>query len=505
MNDGSDKLYKNFAKNSFYIYLLTYITAPFGYFIRILYTKNFSLSEFGMFYSIIGFYSILSILCDIGFSNTFSYFGPKFYEKKEYSKLKSLLYYSVIIQIISSLIFGILIFVFSGYIAKYYFKDLASVKMLYVLAVYFLFLNVSKPFHNFFLVKLNMFLNLLYTLLYLVLIFALSFFYIYFFDGTSIYIIGVIWGIVFAFMTLLYIFLIFFSFSEVFAKGTFFFEKSFFNQIFNYAFYSALSIGAILFLQKIDTQVITFFLGFEDVGLYEISMSIANVIVVLFAPIQRLIFPLTSKLFESCKNELENIVSNVYSFLFYVTLPCVVFFSIFAKDIVAVLYDPKYFHSTLLIAILSSSALIQVFFNMNYSVLAGLNKIKERNIVLILGGIMNLLLNILFVLIFGLNGIAFATFISSFAIFLLSYVELNRNALKLKLKNIKSIIFANIVFTLILLFSNFFVPPFNILLRMIIIFIPAFLIYLIIGFILKVYDIKLIKTLFNIKVKKNDK
>ena len=79
---------KYLLRQGFWIYLFTFLAAPLGYLIRILYARTLSVEEFGLIYSIIGFIALISIFNDLGFSETLNYYATRFYEKKQYAKVK---------------------------------------------------------------------------------------------------------------------------------------------------------------------------------------------------------------------------------------------------------------------------------------------------------------------------------------------------------------------------------------------------------------------------------
>src|SRR5690606_31304310 len=111
------------VKNLIFVYLFSYLAAPLGYFIRMIYSRALSVEEFGLFYAVIGFYTFISIFNDLGFSETLGYYGTRFYEKKKYAELKASMYFAIFMQSFSSVIITLLVFISSSFLATNYFKS----------------------------------------------------------------------------------------------------------------------------------------------------------------------------------------------------------------------------------------------------------------------------------------------------------------------------------------------------------------------------------------------
>ena len=152
----------DFSKQIFLIYLFSYLAAPLGYFIKILYAKNLSVEEFGLIYSIIGVLGLISIFNDFGMTETLNYFGVKFYEKKKWLELKLSFYYALFTQTITAVIISIIIFFSSTYLLENYFKYDVNSNILIFFLLYFIFMNLSRPIMTIFNVSGKYFYKKLY-------------------------------------------------------------------------------------------------------------------------------------------------------------------------------------------------------------------------------------------------------------------------------------------------------------------------------------------------------
>jgi len=136
---------KYIFRQSLWIFLLTALTLPLGYLIKILYVRTFSIEEFGLIFSIIGLITLVSIFNDLGFSETLKYYATRFYEKKQYSKIKESIMFAFLVQGSIAIILSLAFWFLAPIMSKYYFKSPEAIWALRTFLLYFIFLNLSKP------------------------------------------------------------------------------------------------------------------------------------------------------------------------------------------------------------------------------------------------------------------------------------------------------------------------------------------------------------------------
>lgn len=94
--------------------------APLQYLVRIVIAKNLPLDQVGILYSLLGLTGILSIYNDLGFREAIGFFYPKYLAGKEFNKAKTLLIFTLVLQLVSAVVLGILLRFFSSAIAEHY-------------------------------------------------------------------------------------------------------------------------------------------------------------------------------------------------------------------------------------------------------------------------------------------------------------------------------------------------------------------------------------------------
>lgn len=492
-----------FIKNTFWIYFFTIISAPLGYFIRILYAKNLTPEEFGLFYSILGFFGIVSLFNDLGFTETLKYYGIKFLKEKNYEKLRLSFYYSIIIQAITSLLLIGIIMYFSNFFAKYYFKSGEFVKILPILSFYFIIINIIKPIIVMLEINFNYFLNKLYNFLYLFIVLLFSSIFYFCFKKINIIIISYIWSATFVFLFILF-FIISLKKYKFIRNISIKYEKKLIKELFSYGLIVVIGSSATILLNRIDVQMITYFLNLKDVAYYQIALSIGSILTILFSPVSIILQTLSSKLIlENKKEELNKLLSYIYLFILFISLPIFLILILYNKLIINLLFSSNYFYSSKLSIIILFFYYINIYLFINYSIIFGLKKLKEKNKMLIVAGIFNIILNYILIKYFDIYGAGIATLIVTSYLFIYSLIIMFKENVKINL-NLRTL-FKILILNLIFLGTIFILKKIaieNIYLKIIFVLIISLSEYYILGWFMKIYKINKIIDLLNIKLSK---
>ena len=401
---------KSLKKQVSYLYLFSYLTLPIGFLIGVTLRRNFSVEEVGFFFAVLSLFTMLSVFNDLGLTETLNYYGVKFYEKKKWGKLKSSFYYALLLQSLSAIIISVIIFFISNLLFKYYFKFESNI--LFYLLIFFISNNLSSSVlvlfqvhENYFYQQIFIFLSKTFELiLILIIIFLrLNFEYIAF----AIIIPNIA-------LTLMCIYTIYSKNFCNLRKVRFKLDFNLYKKLHKYAFHVMLGLGLVLILGPVDIMFITFFSGIKDVAFYTAAESVTSLISVFLAPITAIMFPIATRLIENKKiDSLNSIVTKIYKFFLVFGVPFIILFTQFSDIIVTFLFGRDYLSSAPLSGPLAISTLMALFNTVNFGIIAGLGKIKQRNVVLIITGLTNIILNFLFFYFFGLVGVAFSTAVVS--------------------------------------------------------------------------------------------
>ena len=132
------------------VYLFVLLAAPISYFIRILYARSLSLDEYGVFYAVIAFLSLIMIFKDMGLMQSLVYFIPQYLIKKDYKKIRSSITFILFIEIFSAAFIMGILYYFRNFLAFNYFKNPIFLTILPFFGLMFLFHNATELFINIF-------------------------------------------------------------------------------------------------------------------------------------------------------------------------------------------------------------------------------------------------------------------------------------------------------------------------------------------------------------------
>jgi O-antigen/teichoic acid export membrane protein len=481
---------KYLIRQGFWIYLFTFLAAPLGYLIRILYARTFSVEEFGLIYSIIGFIALISIFNDLGFSETLNYYATRFYEKKQYAKVKGSFIFALLMQGGTAILLGILFWFLSPWLAEHYFRSPLALNVFRAFIMYFFFYNVSMSLiqllhatHNYLISPLSEFLR---QFIILFLSFAL-----FYFDILSSKNIGLIWGISYLFLVIIY-FILYYKILTNIAKVKTVLSFDLFKKLWSYAIFAIWTTGASIILSRIDVFMITFLLNVEAVGYYTIAFSLASLISILFSPVMSIFFPMSSKLSLTNKGseKLNHIIRTMYSLGLYIILPVVVVLAMFPSEVINLMFGVKFISSKNTLIILSFGILFGVFNGFNVSIMSGLKMLKEKTYLMFSGIIINTILNFLLIPYLNIEGAAFATLITFFAMMIYSYYLISKRIkVNLNLRLMFKVFLCNVVIILII-YSLKIILNLNMYIEAIIIGLIVMIVYVIIGRFIKIINFK---------------
>jgi len=104
MLNPNESLSEKIVNKGFWIYVFVILTGPISYGIRMILSDNLSLSDFGLFYGLISFISLLSVYNDFGMTESLNYFVPKLIVKEDYGRPKVLFFLAFVSQVFTSVI-----------------------------------------------------------------------------------------------------------------------------------------------------------------------------------------------------------------------------------------------------------------------------------------------------------------------------------------------------------------------------------------------------------------
>ncbi len=176
-----------------------------------------------------------------------------------------------------------------------------------------------------------------------------------------------------------------------------------------------------------DILIIGWLLSAEDVGLYSAGQRIVQLLYLLPSMMNTSLLPTFSCLANSDDKRLRSMLEMVLTFVFLAAIPIAIGGFILGKEIIAFVFGEGYIKSALSFQILMLTILIDFPAVILSSMVFAYNKQKSLMVYSAIGGISNVVFDLIFIPRFGITGSAVATLLAQF----LSQIYLRRTAKKI--------------------------------------------------------------------------
>jgi O-antigen/teichoic acid export membrane protein len=451
---------KLIVKSSLIIFMGIFISKILTYAYRVIIARKFGPEAYGLFslsLMIVGWFIALSSLGLIeGIVRNISLYRGK----NELNKISYVIRSSLTFLVFSTLIAGFVLFIFSDYIALTFFHNanLAIFLKLFSITIPLvllsgIFLSVLQSFEK--IQWFSFIRNILSNSVQLgALLILISFGF-----GTGAIIASYIIGL----LTLLLA-----SYFIALSKIPIAFKKYYMDSktksivlsnLFSYSWPLILSSLIMTLFVEIDSFTIGYFKTIAEVGVYNSAVPIAVLLGLVPALIIPLFFPLITKEFaKKNKETIKQISKQVVKWIFILNLPLVILMVIFPGVFINLLFGPNYLAAINSLRFLSIGFFFYSIFIISENLLSMAGKTKIVLINTFFVAVTNLVLNIVLVPKYGIDGAAFSTMISYILWGLLSFLQTNHYLSMIPLrKKMFRILLISIIPTLLLIYIKQFV------------------------------------------------
>jgi len=421
MIDQHKSLSEKFIKKGFWLYLFSFIIAPIGYIIKIIISDSLSVSDVWLLYWVLSFVWLISIYNDLWLTESLSYFLPKFITEKKYDKVKTILFYTLSIQMISWIIIALLLYFWSNYLALHYFKNENASIILKYFTIYFIWLNIFQILQSFF----SSIQNTLYKKwLDFIRMSSIIWFtlYFYFSDLKTLENFSLTW-IYWLYIWIIFSIILFYKqyYRKYLQNEKIFFSKTFFIKILSYAIFVFIWAQASSILWQMDMQMIIYLLWTKWAWYYTNYLSIIGIPFMLIWPIFGLLFPVFSELASKKQFNKIKLTKEIFFKIFiWVWIALNILMFVLSDKIAYSLFWEKFLLSWV---ILQYSILFLIFnylLQINFNILAWIWKIKIRVKILSIALIFNFFANLFLIKHIWVQWAALATWLWWVLIFILS-------------------------------------------------------------------------------------
>jgi O-antigen/teichoic acid export membrane protein len=177
---------------------------------------------------------------------------------------------------------------------------------------------------------------------------------------------------------------------------------------------------------NLDSVMLGFMKTYADVGYYATAIKIKNILASIVSSLSVVLLPrVTYYIKNGLNEEFEKITRKATNFIFLIASPLIVYFSVYAKECIYFLAGSNYDSSILPMQIAMPTLLCIGLTNiMGIQILVPLGKEKVVLYSEIVGAVVDLVFNLIFIPILGISGAALSTLIAEISVFIFQYYAL---------------------------------------------------------------------------------
>jgi len=411
------------ARGALIVLIISVFAGILGYVVRLVMARNLSIEEFGLFYAVFAFLSLLGVFKTFGFDRALIKFIPEFQHKSKDNLIKSSILYVIFTQIITNSIIIILVYLFSNFLSIYFFHSQKAGIVLKLMAIAFFidsFVNVLKfVFQGFKKIIFFAVIDIIRMSVILIILIAGLKMNFGLFSPIFAYIIApIILLVSFGWLFVRNVF-------PQFLTSSFAVNKELIKDISRYGIFVMLSGTAAIVLGYTDTTILTYFKGVKDVALYNVALPTAKILANLPIAIGSVLLPLTSELWIKKKHELLKAgIESLYKYSFLTSFPLVLIMLSFSNLIIYVLFGKEYILAANAMRILSVGMIFYTYHFINVNFFLGIGQPQIQSKILYIAATFNIIADIILIPMFGIIGAAITTTASFFIMMILGLMQI---------------------------------------------------------------------------------
>ncbi|MDK2849723.1 MAG: hypothetical protein PWR32_390 [Candidatus Woesearchaeota archaeon] len=398
-------------KQAIFVYALAILAGVLAYSLRILFARNLSLFEYGLFYAVYSFIFFFAPFRDLGLSEATLFFINKYLAKKDKSRIKGVMIVGFVPQFVLGLVITLILFLLRNFLVEHYFKTPLALSVYNILLVLFAFHTILPTLMYLF----SAYQKVVYFKIAEVMnLSSILFLSIILFSTTDLGVRVPAYSYLFGALITILVYYIFFvlNFKDI-IKTKAKINKDLVREMFSYALPIMFSTAAGIILTYSDIILLTFFKGAEATGLYNIALPSLTIMLVFITPLQIILFPKFSRWYHEKKDKtIISALNLIYNNFLFLSLPLGLIFFAYPELVIKVLFGAKYLDAANTLRIFAAFFVFRAIREINFAIVAGIGKAKERSKVVYYAALFNVILDIILIPMFSVMGAAIATSLS---------------------------------------------------------------------------------------------
>ena len=398
-----ETLSQKLIKKWFWLYFFAYLSAPLWYLVRLFISNSpqVSVADFWVLYSIISLITFLYTYNDLWLTESLNYFLPRFYIKKEYNHIKTVIWLSLWIQILTWILISAWLWFGWEWLALHYFHSENAVLILKYFCVYFILTNIFQviqtifnAFQKTFEYQIIDFIRMFLILLLVIICFFTGRWTI---EWYSLAWVSGLW------LTIFISVLLYKKYRPSLMQWKFHWDSVMLQKYSKYALRAFIWSWIWSLFGQIIQQMVLYFLWAENAWYYSNFLSLFYIWTTLIGPIMWLIFPIVSELIEK-KDEykLSLLYSFFYNYFSILILSFATLFIVLGPEICISLFWKQYLTSWILLQHAGVFLLFSLLASFNYSVLAWMWKVRERVYITWIACVLTIIVTLIWIKLWGI-------------------------------------------------------------------------------------------------------
>jgi O-antigen/teichoic acid export membrane protein len=185
------------------------------------------------------------------------------------------------------------------------------------------------------------------------------------------------------------------------------------KSLFVFAFWSFLTTGGSLVFTQADTVLIGYFMNNADVGVYRVALGLALMVGITTAATREVLYPRVSRWNQNRETGLiERSLSRAFTYSLLFAIPVFIGGLILSDKLLFYLYGTEFARGSTVLIILLAVQMISIFQSFFASYLNAMDFPKEVFKITLITAVINIIMDIILIPVYGIEGAAIATLIT---------------------------------------------------------------------------------------------
>lgn len=392
------------AKGGAGLFIFTLVSVGLGYILKLILARQMSVSDFGLFFSVLAFFGFMWSLKDLGIGTYVARKIPELEARKEEEKIKPLIATTFLFQLAIGLLIGAALFFISDFLAASYFHNPDASLVLKIVLIEFVVASMlmKNILQGMKLLKSYALVEVLRVLIILALLLIF---------GVSLHIVA---SVFVASSLLVQIIFFWYIFSKL--SGKMMLEKGVISQSLAFGIFIFIAGMINIIVSVADITFLTLFRSLEEVGYYQAALSTSQVLWFFTSAFTVIALPVVSELW-SANRKVD--ASHAFSFLLklstVVILPFCLVLAVRPDFVINTLLTQKFATSASALQVLSFVPLLYNIFMISMVSIVSIGRANINTIISAAMAATAVAANILLIPLFGIIGASIASLMVYFA------------------------------------------------------------------------------------------